>query len=497
MTGLLAVTMSFDTPAVALLVVSAIAAIAFAVVFVVRWAVSFPDLPAPGPETSDLRPEPPAVANLLVNRCKVTSAAAAATLLDLVARGHLELFAAGADRFVVRVKPARDEQLTRYEHQVLDLVRAKATGGSAPLEAVELDESSATRWRDEFADAVVADAMGRGLVRSRWTRADWVAFGALAALALLLLGAAFAVADLHAPEPVKASGARDDEIGWWFVALGGVAWFGVMSVLHRLGTRRYSSAGVGATAHWLGVKRFLQHDGTFADAPPSAVAVWDRLLGYGAGIGVARAAVAAIPLEEEDPEVAWSRVGGQWHQVHVEYPTHFAYGVSAGTAIFQGLVRTLGFGVLAFVVLPGVLDVAWSELDSVRRDAQGVVLLVELAFGLLFVALGLALVVAAADGVVRLGRGLVDLRAREEVVGEVIKHHTTTRTRGSSTATQHWFAVDPGGVDQVRALQPGDDGNRPPRHATVRVFLTRHLRHVVGVEVLQLPVRDAPHDRTP
>ena len=153
----------------------------FAVVFGVRWAASFPDLPAPGPETSELGTEPPAIANLLVNRCNVTSSAAAATLIDLAARGHLELFEVGPDQFVVRLRSAPDDPLTDYEEQVLALVRGKATGGSAPLEAIQLDESQAASWRDRFAKKVVADAKSRGLLRGRWTRVDWVVFGVLIA----------------------------------------------------------------------------------------------------------------------------------------------------------------------------------------------------------------------------------------------------------------------------------------------------------------------------
>src|SRR5262245_792309 len=113
----------FTPASVALLVVSAAFAVAFAVYFVLRFAASFPDLPPPGPETSELGvdPDPPAVANLLVNRCKVTSAAAAATLVDLCARGHLELLQLDPEHFVVRVRPARDEPLADYEHDVLSL----------------------------------------------------------------------------------------------------------------------------------------------------------------------------------------------------------------------------------------------------------------------------------------------------------------------------------------------------------------------------------------
>jgi hypothetical protein len=425
-----------------------------------------------------------------VHRCKVTTAAAAAALIDLAARGHLELFGVGPERVVVRVTPARAEPLADYEHQVLDLVRAKATGGSAPLEAVELERASSERWRADFADAVVADADARRLLRARWARADWLAFGVLAGLALLLLGLALAIADLNAPEPVNAAGARDDEIGWWFVALAGVAWFGVMSVIRKLGSRRYSTAGLAATAHWLGVQRFLQHDAAFAEAPASAVAIWDRLLGYGAALGVAHGAVATIPLEEEEPDVAWSRVGGEWHEVRVEYRTRFAAGDAPGAAILQGLARVVGFGVLAFVVLPAVVDLARSGLDSWDTGVDetvrfnGVLLAAGVVIALVFVALGLALVLALVDGALRLGRGLADLRAREEVVGEVVKHHTTTRKRRSSTVTYRWFAVDPGGVDEVLALRPGDDGELPPRGSKVRVVLTPRLRHVVSVDVL-------------
>ncbi len=474
-------TMEFDAGAVALLVASAIAAVLFAIFFVVRWTMSFPDLPPAGPETAELGPERPAVANLLVNRCKVTSAAAAATLLDLAARGHLELFGAGPDRYVVRVRSTATDGLVEHEHQVLDLVRAKATGGSAPLEAIELEAPDAERWRSRFADRVVDDAKAAGLLRARWARGDWIGFGVLAGLALALLGLALAVADFAAPEP---AGASDDEApGFWFVAMAGVAWLGVMAAIRWLGSLRYSPSGEAAASRWLGVKRFLQRDAAFGDTPPSGVAIWDRLLAYGAAVGAAHGAVAAVPLEAEDPDVAWSRVGGTWHQVQIESPTRFGYGERPLTAIGAGLLRTLGFGALAFVLLPIAADVVWSAgTDAFDDGAQGPFLLLGLVFGALFAVVGATLVVLLADGLIRLGRGLADRRATEVVVGEVVKHHTTTDRR--TKRTFRWFAVDPGGVDEVVAFRPGDDGVYPPRRAQVRVVVTPRLRHVVSVELL-------------
>src|SRR5262249_38509945 len=130
-----------------------VAAIPFGV-FVTRWFATLPALPPSGPEVPDLGPESPAVADLLGHRCPVSSAAAAATLLDLAARRRLLLFEAGPGKTIVRVRGSEAEPLTDYEEQLLDLVKAKATGGSAPLEAIELEQSDAVRWRKEFAKKV-------------------------------------------------------------------------------------------------------------------------------------------------------------------------------------------------------------------------------------------------------------------------------------------------------------------------------------------------------
>jgi hypothetical protein len=471
-TGVLAAA-NFTAASIALLVAGGAFALLFAIVFGVRWAASFPDLPAAGPETSELGPEPPAIANLLVNRCNVTSSAAAATLIDLAARRHLELFEVGPGHFVVRLRSAADDPLTGYEEQVLALVREKATGGSAPLEAIELDESQAESWRERFGKSVVADAKARGLLRGRWTRVDWIVFGVLTAAVLAAVAGGLFLARVED----KGKGSNDgfDRETWFVIAL--VAWPLVMFLLRKLRSIRYSRDGEVAAARWLGVKRFLQHDPLFGDTPPAGVAIWDRLLAYGAGLGVAHGAVAAIPLEEEDPDVAWSRTGGNWHQVHVEYPTLFGYGERPQSVLLNGVLRSVFWGAIAFVVLPTVADVVWnvgSDAFDTLDDAAmlGIVTLFVAIFG----GMGAYLLVRLADGLIRTYRGLLDLRARVTVEGDVVKHHTT--------ATARWFAVDPGEVDEVKACHPGDDGTLPARGATVRIVLTPNLRHVVSVEVL-------------
>jgi Predicted membrane protein (DUF2207) len=477
-------TANFTAGAVALLVASAVAAVVLAVVFVVRWTATFPDLPAPGPETPELGPERPAIANLLANRCRVTTAAAAATLIDLAARRHLELFEIGPGHYGVRVRVRHEEiagreesgvdALTDYEEQVLRLVQQKATGGSAPLEAIQLDEATAGSWRTRFADAVVADAKEQGLLRNRWTRADFLVIGGLAAVVLALLAGALFVAHVE-QRPDHKGGDQFDRQTWVFVAL--ALWLGVLVALRRLRSIRYSAAGEAVAARWLGVKRYLQHDESFGDLPPAGVAIWDRLLAYGAALGVARGAADAIPLQEEEADVAWSRVGGQWHQVHVEYPTRFGYGQPPGGVLLNGVLRTVGWGAIAFVALPVVANVAWSAgTDAIGRAGKGEWVFAA-AFAVVFGALAVYLVIRVADGLIRAFRGLADLKARVTVTGQVVKHHSSEQAS--------WFAVDPGEVDAVQAVHPGDDGRTPSRGATVEMVLTPHLHHVVSVTQLE------------
>jgi len=134
------------------------------------------------------------------------------------------------------------------------------------------------------------------------------------------------------------------------------------------------------------------------------------------------------------------------------------------------------WGVIAFLALPVVADIAWRAstdvLDATGRGEWAFAA----AFAFVFGAVGLYLVVRVADGLLRVYRGWADLKARTTVTGEVVKHHRSENA--------NWFAVDPGEVDSVRAVRPGDDGRTPPRGTTVRMVITPHLRHVVSVEAV-------------
>lgn len=474
--GLVIAVADFNSGAVALLIAGGAVGVLFAIVLAVRFAASFPALPTPGPETQELGAEPPAVANLLVNRCSVTAAAEAATLVDLAARRHLELFEAGPDHFVVRLRPDQPDELTAYETQILELVQAKATGGSAPLEAILLEDSEAQSWRGRFEKAVIRDAKGRGLLRGRWSRLDWTLFATLAAAAFLLIAAGLYAA--HVEQTARLANARSSSKrftrdDWWWVAI--VAWGVVLAGIASLRSIRYSAAGREAAARWLGVRRFLRHDASFGDAPPAAVAIWGRLLSYGAALGVARTTSAAIPLAVEGRATAWSRYGGDWHQVHIEYPKHFGYGQRPWTVLLGGLVRALFWGALAFAALPAGVDALWNVGNDALKGSTVNDTAVTVFVGVFFVVftvIGIVLFVRFADGLIRMWLAARDLRRPRVVDGEVVK----------VLGTGGWFAVDPGHVDHVKAWHPGEIP-MPARSATVQVTVTPHLGHVTEIKV--------------
>ena len=452
------------------------------VVFAIRWTASFPKLAPAGPETSDLGPEPPAVANFLVNRFEVTRLAVGATLVDLAARRVTLIEEIVADHFVVRLRRQHGDDtdadaVTDYERQVLDLVRERATGGSAPIEALEIGSAAASlKWWKRFAKSVERDARARGLARNRWSRADWAIFAGGIALVLGLFALAFGIA--HLGEGATSSRRSGPQGRWDWFYFAAFAELLALAVIKSLRGVRDTPSGRAASGRWLGVRRFLHHDGGFADLPPAAVAIWQRYLSYGIALGVARAAAHALPFGDEDPHAAWSRYGGSWHQIRVEYPSKFGYGQSPVGVLLGGLVRSAFWGAIAFAVLPAVINLSWNAQDDLlsHENSAAEIGIVGL-FVVIFGGMGIYLLAQLIDGLIRVGRGAMDLGHSAETRGTVIRI-------GQDPPYSRYIAIDDGKSTETKAFFPPVDAPALHRGDEIAVTLTPHLRYATGLHVV-------------
>ncbi len=439
---------------------------------------SFPRLPNAGPEVTDLGDEPPAISNLLVHRWKLTRAAMPATLLDLAARRLLGIDMLDRDHFVMRVR-ARDgdaDNLNAYERQIFDWVKSRATGGSAPFEALDLGEAGQAQsfWK-RFQKNVISDARKRGLVRSRWSRNDWVVIGALLAISFGLLALAFGQAGIGqgADDPVTR--------GDWLI-YAGLGWFGVMAVITRFQDLRDTPKGQEVCARWLGVRNALRKSTAFDEAPPSHVIIWERNLSHAVAMGLAHEAAKQLPFDEEDPETAWSRHGGTWREIQINYPERFGFGSKPLGVMLGGLMRMIFFGGIAFVVLPIVgrvgVDLIHEIIDATGENTTTMdrqIALVVAVFVAFLCAWGIFLTIRFVAGVIRFWRGLSDLGKSETVEGEVVKLHLGR------------VAVDDGKAEETTAWIPQAQSPAITRGMRVRYTRTPNLWYISNITVLALP----------
>jgi hypothetical protein len=465
----------FHGASLSLLVAAAVLVIVWLLVFAQRYFATFPRLPDADPPTNDLRDEPPAVVNLLANRWKPTRIAMAATMLDLAARKVFDIQQLDSEHFVIHLErvPADESTLTSYERQVLDFVRARATGGSAPVEALTLgEEAEAEAWWKRFAEAVGKDATRLGLARNRWSPSDWAGLGGLLAVTLGALGLALALAHVGGGKSTSSSSDNFNPLYWLVAAF--VGWAVVMGWLRSLRALRETPEGSTACAHWLGVRQYLHDTHGFDELPPAAVVIWERYLSYGAALGAAHDAVRALPFAIEEPGTAWSRSTGVWRQIRVEYPTRFGYGESPGKVFFGGLVRAVFWGALCFVALPVVTNVAYSIIKDVLTAEQRTSnqLYIVLGLGVFVIVAGAYLFIRFLAGVIRLVRGARDFGSTVTVEGPIVKAH------------QGRFAADDGKASEVDAWWPPAGTAQLARGMKVRVTMTPHLHHVTNITVL-------------
>ena len=120
--------------------------------------------------------------------------------------------------------------------------------------------------------------------------------------------------------------------------------------------QRDTPAGLEAAARWRAVQAKLGEDPVFAEQPPHAVALWERLLAYGAALGVAPSAIRPIPMGSEPENRAWSTYGGRWHQVDIRYRHGPQWGQHPGWALLARLAVTAFALFFLWIVGPLLVD---------------------------------------------------------------------------------------------------------------------------------------------
>ncbi|MEV4759567.1 hypothetical protein AB0J86_31345 [Micromonospora sp. NPDC049559] len=419
-----------------------------------------PRTAVPAPATMDLPgTEPPAVVSLLANGWRITVDAAESTLLDLAARGYLELRPAGPDprQTTVHLTGRDPGDLNRYERQVHRRVVERAAGGVVPLTALGFaDAGRAASWANRLGKAVVADARRLGLSRRRFSPGLVTALGVLGGVA----AAGVAAGLLHLLHR------RGEEYGAVLGAyvivtavLGGIA--------GRVRDERDTPAGRQVAARWLGVREWLVRHESFAELPPAAVAVWDRYLPYGAALGVTRVASRAVDLGVADRRRLWSSYTGAWRQVRVSYPRGLPrYGQRLGWIVFRA----------ALAALVGWTFTGRGEVVSRLADATPVTAGFTLA--------GLVLLGYAGYLTVRV---VLDLVAPTTVSGEVLWRQTwRTRQQGESgyVPVNFHLAIDDGRSDRTRAwVLPAELGDICRLGDVVTVRVRPWTRRVLAATV--------------
>jgi hypothetical protein len=122
-------TFAFPELAVPLLVAAVAGTVLWLALLLAAALVTRPRDVDPAPATMELGEESPAVVDLLTNDWRVTPDAVPATLLDLAARGFVDLDQHGEGRTVCRVRRAAGGGLASYERMVLDHVARLAVDG--------------------------------------------------------------------------------------------------------------------------------------------------------------------------------------------------------------------------------------------------------------------------------------------------------------------------------------------------------------------------------
>jgi hypothetical protein len=231
--------------------------------------------------------------------------------------------------------------------------------------------------------------------------------------------------------------------------------------------QRETPAGMEAASRWLGVKAELQENPVFETHSPLTVELWDRLLAYGAALGVATGASGPLPMGAESDTRAWSAYGGAWRPVEVRYSTRWpiGWGRSPLAVLASGLGIALVGGFLLYVLGAGVIDAVSSGGDAL------IALAILAVPGLVFAA-GVASIVFA----------LFDIGSTVERTGPILR----LRMFGDDDSRRYYVAVDDGTSSRLRAWPIGAAlYSGLAQGELVTVSVTRKLGHVHSI--VQVP----------
>jgi predicted membrane protein DUF2207 len=402
------------------------------------YALRSPPRPPVGPLTLDLGPEPPAIANFLVNDFRVTDEAVPATLLDLAARRIVEIEERGPDVFYVRLQRSRStEALTPYERRVLEHLERLASDSAVPAHALTTGpELESKAWWTAFRSEVVWDAKARGLSRDAL---DSFVFAVLIAVAAIPAACFWAVWGVWVAAAVVAGAAV------------------VLAWVRARFPQRETPAGMAAASRWLGVRAELAANEALETRSPLEVALWDRLLAYAAALGAASAAASPLPLGVESDTRAWSAYGGSWREIRIRYPRLWppAWGKEPLAALPVGIaVAALG-AIVLYWLGPSLLDAGGS--------------------GAAFLLVGAGLVLVGVAVAVMAGRD----RTTIEFTGPVVR----LRALGDDDELRYYAAVDDGFSPVIRALRVTERQYARLRQGQlVTVRATPILGHVRAIE---------------
>ncbi|MFE0460327.1 hypothetical protein ACFW1A_13875 [Kitasatospora sp. NPDC058965] len=351
----------------------------------------------------------PALGSLIARGGRLRGTEAAATLLDLAARGLVRLTPTGTGPTAALVAPAvsaaepraeppaalptappagAPEPLTGFEVLVLERVVGYALRGSLPLGALARGgPQQHAEWERQFARAVGAEARTAGLLVARFDRAARLRWSALAgpgALAGWLAGA-----------------------GWSVVAALALA-VGLVEVAGRRGVPTARAD----RAHWRALGVRLRGEAGWAHRVPAAVAAGDRRFAHAVAHGAAPVAARAISFGPQQRRRAWSAQGG-WHEVRLRRSLLRGTLLAPSRAAWAGgLVCLFSAGLLAVLGCAAVL-----------RDRDGQPYLprpVLLLYGAVLLAVFLPAVACCLAGVHDLGH-------RRSVAGELVRVQRSTR----------------------------------------------------------------------